>query len=255
MWSAGNSLDLDIQNLVKLKEARNLSNFSVTQIFRQLQGNGQTYSVMGSPNLAEITGVLIGVENTKATTACGEVWANELRLSSLDEEGGGAALVRVDMTMADLGTISLSGNAHTKNWGTLEQRVNDRARDNFYQFDVAANLQLGKLLPKKWGIDIPFYGGYTQTVSTPEYDPYDKDIKLKDKLKLAKDKDSIKNDAIDFTSTKTLNFTNVRKNKTGKGKPKIYDVSNLDVSYSYIQTKSHNPLIENNEGNDVSDKR
>ncbi len=247
LWSAGNSLDLDIQNLVKLKEARNLSNFSVTQIFRQLQGNGQTYSVMGSPNLAEITGVLIGVENTKATTACGEVWANELRLSSLDEEGGGAALVRVDMTMADLGTISLSGNAHTKNWGTLEQRVNDRARDNFYQFDVAANLQLGKLLPKKWGIDIPFYGGYTQTVSTPEYDPYDKDIKLKDKLKLAKDKDSIKNDAIDFTSTKTLNFTNVRKNKTGKGKPKIYDVSNLDVSYSYIQTKSHNPLIENNE--------
>ncbi len=247
LWSASNSLDLDLQSLVKLKESRNLSSTSVTQIFRQLQSSGQTYSVMGSPNLAEITGILIGVENTKASSACGEIWANELRLSSLDEQGGGAALVRVDMTLADLGTISLSGNAHTKNWGTLEQRVNDRARDNFYQFDAAANLQLGKLLPKKWGIDIPFYGGYTQTVSTPEYDPYDKDIKLKDKLQTSKNKDSVRNDAIDFTSTKTLNFTNVRKNKTGKGKPKIYDISNVDVSYSYIQTISHNPLIESNE--------
>jgi cell surface protein SprA len=165
----------------------------------------------------------------------------------LDEQGGAAALVRVDWTLADLGTISLSGNAHTKNWGTLEQRINERARENFYQFDMAANLQLGKLLPKKWGVEIPFYGGYTQTVSTPEYDPYDKDQKLKDKLKTTSNKDSVRNNAIDFTSTKTLNFTNVRKAKTGSGKPKIYDISNVDVSYSYIQTKSHNPLVENNE--------
>jgi cell surface protein SprA len=65
--------------------------------------------------------------------------------------------------------------------------------------------------------------------------------------KTSSQRDSINNAAIDFTSTKTLNFTNVRKNKTGTGKPKIYDISNLDVSYSYISTKTHNPLIENNE--------
>ncbi len=247
LWNPLNSLDLDLQTLVKIKEKRNLSIGNVTQIFRQLQASGQTYSVLGNPNLAEVTGILIGVENTNANNACAEVWVNELRLSSVDETGGWAALARVDMNLADLGTVSLSANAHTKGFGTLEQRVNDRFRDNFLQFDIAANLELGKLLPKKAGISIPFYAGYTQSISRPEYDPYDKDIKLNDKLKTTSNKDSVKNDAIDFTSTKTINFTNVHKNKTGKGKPKIYDISNVDLSYSYIQTKTHNPLIENNE--------
>ena len=80
--------------------------------------------------------------------------------------------------------------------------------------------------------------------------PYDQDIKLKDKLSLANTKaerDSIKRVAVDFTSVKTLNFTNVKKNKTNSKKPKIYDIENIDVSYSYIQTISHSPLIENNE--------
>ncbi len=105
-------------------------------------------------------------------------------------------------------------------------------------------------MPKKAAISIPVFASYSQTVSKPEYDPFDMDIKLKDKLNAAKSsaqKDSIKNAAVDFISTTTVNFTNVRKNRTGTGSPKIYDISNFDVSYSYFNTKSHNPLIENNE--------
>jgi cell surface protein SprA len=63
----------------------------------------------------------------------------------------------------------------------------------------------------------------------------------------ASQRDSIKNAAVDITSTKTVNFTNVRKNRTGNKKPKIYDIENIDVSYSYINMQSHTPLIENNE--------
>jgi cell surface protein SprA len=86
-------------------------------------------------------------------------------------------------------------------------------------------------------------------VSTPEFDPYDLDIKLKDKLRYSdrSQKDSIKTNAVDFTSIKTLNFTNVRKNKTNGKKPRIYDISNVDVSYNYTKTEIHNPLIESNE--------
>ena len=118
---------------------------------------------MGNPNLAEIRGVLIGVENTNsATPACAEVWVNELRLSSIDEEGGWAALGRLDVNLADLGTLSISGNMHTRGFGTLEQRANDRYRDNFYQFDVSANLELGKLLPKRAALSIPVFASYTE---------------------------------------------------------------------------------------------
>lgn len=252
LWNYRNSLDLDLLTLTRIKQERNLSTTSLTEIFSKLQANGQLYSVMGNPNLGEIRGILLGVENTNSTVpggACGQIWVNELRLSSIDEKGGWAALGRVDVNLADLGTLSLSANTHSNGFGTLEQRANERYRDDFVQFDVAANLELGKLLPKKVGMSIPVFASYSQTVSTPEYDPYDLDIKLKDKLNAAdkSQRDSIKEAAIDFTSIKTLNFTNVRKNKTNGKKPKIYDIENIDVSYSYIQTINHNPLIERNE--------
>ena len=250
LWNPKNSLDLDLTVLTKIKQDRNLSSVSLTKLFSKLQANGQMYSVMGNPNLGEIKGILIGVENSNALPdACGEMWVNELRLSSIDEKGGYAALARIDFTLADLGTLSLSGNMHTQGFGTLEQRVNERYRDNFTQFDVAANLELGKLLPKKVAMSIPVFAGYSQSVSTPEYDPYDLDIKLKDKLAVvpSNQKDSIRKGAVDFTSVKTLNFTNVRKLKTNTKKPKVYDISNVDVSYSFIKTSSHNPLIEYND--------
>ena len=76
--------------------------------------------------------------------------------------------------------------------------------------------------------------------STPEYDPYDLDIKLKDKLKEApaSKKDSIRNDAQDVTTIKTVNLTNVRKLKTDGKKPKVWSVSNFDFNYSYIETEN-----------------
>ncbi len=249
LWNPNNSLDLDLQALTQLKQERNLSNASLSQLYKILQANGQEYSVMGNPNLGEIRGILIGVENTKTPTACGQIWVNELRLSSMNEQGGWAALGRVDVNLADLGTVSVSANMHSKGFGTLEQRITERYREDFLQFDIASSLELGKLLPKKAGMSIPVYASYSQSTSTPEYDPYDMDIKLKDKLRSAPtaQRDSIRNNAIDFTAVKTLNFTNVRKNKTNGKAPKIYDVENIDLSYSYINTTTHNPLIENNE--------
>ena len=251
LWLGQNALDIDLQSLIQLKQTRNADPLAlVSKIYSKAQTNGQEYAVIGSPNLAEVRGILIGVENTNQLAgACGEIWVNELRLMSIDENGGWAALGRMDLTLSDLGTISVSGNKHTSGFGTLEQRVNERYRDDLTQFDVSANLELGKLLPKKVAISIPLFASYSQTLSTPQYDAYDLDVKLKDKLKTAakSQRDSIKNDAVDFTATTTVNFTNVRKNRTNNKKPKIYDVSNFDVSYSYLNTKSHSPLIENNE--------
>ncbi|HMO62067.1 MAG TPA: cell surface protein SprA [Ferruginibacter sp.] len=250
LWLEKNGLDLDLAALPKLKADRNASGADISKIFRQLQANGHTYSVMGDPNLGEIKGILIAVENEKNPSACGEVWVNELRMTSMNEKGAFAAMARVDLTLADLGTITGSMSMHTTGFGTLEQRVNDRYRDNYTQFDIAANLELGKLLPKNAGISIPVFASYSQTVSKPEYDPFDMDIRLKDKINAAdteRQKDSIKNAAIDFTSTTTVNFTNVRVNRNSQAPPKIYDISNIDVSYSYFNTKAHNPLIESNE--------
>lgn len=250
IWPEANNLDLDLTELPKLKMRRNNS-ASPSQYYSETLPDGRSYAIIGNPNLGEVRGMLLAVENDNPDNgnACAEVWFNELRFSNLDEKGGWAALGRVDMKLADLGTLTMAGTARSKGFGTLEQRVNERSRDDVYTFDLSANIDAGKLLPKQLGLQIPVYAGISRISMRPEYDPYDLDIKLDDKLKAAdpKDKDSILNDAQDLTTIKTLNFTNVKKLKLDGKRPKIWSLSNIDLNYSYIETKQHNPLIENYE--------
>ena len=248
IWPSQNEMNLEIQRLTRLKVQRNNSG-SVGSFYRETDNDGKEYGILGNPNLGEVRIFFLGVENRRVAPACTEIWFNELRLSELDEKGGWAALGRVDFKLADLGTLYLSGSTRSIGFGTLEQRVNERARDNFNQFDVATNLELGKLLPQKAGMSIPVYAGISKTISTPEYDPYDLDIKLKDKLKSApsSQKDSIRDDAVDVRTITTLNFTNVKKNNTTGKIQKPWSIENVDVSYSYYKEEQHNPLIENNE--------
>lgn len=244
VWPAQNEFDLNLEELIRFKLRRT---GSVNTLYSENRGNGIRWAVMGNPNLGEVKGFLVGAENNKGdgnSNVCAEVWINELRLSGLDEKGGWAGVGRMDIQLADLGTISVSGAVRTQGFGTIEQRVNERSREDFSQFDIATNLQLGKLLPKKAAIDIPFYASYSQTLMNPEYDPYDQDVKFKDKLNNSNNKDSLKQLAQDFVGITTVNITNMRKNRTSTKTPKVYDISNFDVSGSYTKTERRNPLIE-----------
>lgn len=249
IWPAENNLDFDLDDLIKLKSKRNKLGIPTSNYYFETQPNGRRYAIIGNPNLGEVRGILLAVENPFFEALCTEVWFNELRLSQLDESGGWAALARADIKLADLGTLTFSGTARSNGWGTLEQKVNERSREDVYTFDVSTNIEAGKLLPKKLGLQIPVYAGISRSSSTPEYDPYDLDIKLKQKLKDAdpKVRDSIRNDAQDITTIKTVNLTNVKKLNTSGKRPKFWSVSNFDFNYSYIQTLSHNPLIEKDE--------
>lgn len=246
IWPEENNLDLIMNDLVQLKLRRNTSGGSLSTIYREAFGNN-TYSVLGNPNLGEVQGILVGIENTNnEKDVFTEVWINELRLSRIDEQGGWAALGRADIQLADLGTLSVSANTYTQGYGTIEQRANERARNDMSQFDVALTLDLGKLMPRKAGITIPVYASINKTLLTPEYDPYDQDVTYKYKLANAGDKrDSIKNVAADETTIKTLNFTNMRFGQTGK-KPKLWSLSNFDFTYSYTLFEQTNPIILQN---------
>ena len=77
----------------------------------------------------------------------------------------------------------------------------------------------------------------------PQYDPYDLDIKLKDKLNAApaSQRDSIKKEAVDATTIKSFNFTNVRRIILREKKLKLWSIENFDLTYSYTRTH-HNPI-------------
>jgi len=249
VWPTENNLDFTLSALIALKQKRNNAGASLTQIFRDVLDN-KIISIMGNPNLSQVRGMLIGIENPLKPDGAivnAEVWVNELRLSGLDERGGWAAQGRVDLTLADLGTVSVSANTHTTGFGTIEQRVNERAREDLLQFDAAATIDAGKLVPKKARLSIPVYAGFNRVVLTPEYDPYDGDVKYKDKLNNSPKakQDSIRNAAVDQTTIKSINFTNV-KILPGTNKPGLFRLSNLDFNYSYSQMTQNSPVILQN---------
>ncbi|TMI64385.1 MAG: cell surface protein SprA [Bacteroidetes bacterium] len=247
IWPDVNNLDFDLEELTRLKTRRNKSGISNSQYYKETDANGKSYAIIGNPNLGEVRIMLMGVENVGKETACAEVWFNELRFSNLDEQGGWAGIGRLNIKGADLFDLSLSVAGKSTGFGTLEQRVNERSREDIYTIDLSANINAGLLFPKKFGLQIPVFAGVSKVVSSPEYDPYALDLKLKDVINEAPagKQDSIKNDAQTITTIKTVNLTNVKKLKTDGKKPKPWSVTNLDFNYSYLATESHDPLIEN----------
>jgi cell surface protein SprA len=241
-----NELNVTFNDLIQLKIDRDNSG-KTDSLSRFI--NGQQYMVYGNPNLGEVRGILIAVENTNSSSAIdAEVWVNELRLSDLDERAAWAAIGRMDLVLADLGTVAVSVNNRTSGFGSIEQKMNERSKTGFTQLDIATNIDAGKLLPKQANISLPVFAGINKTQENPEFDPFNKDILYKDKINRTKDafkRDSIKNASIDQTTIKTLNFTNVRF-MPGK-KNTMLSISNLDFSYSYSQLKQSSPMIELNQ--------
>src|SRR6185436_1978214 len=163
-------LDFDLQELPKLKTRRDNQGLPSSVYYSEKLPNGRTFAVFGNPNLGEVKGIMLAVQNMRNEPTCAEVWFNELRFSHLDEKGGGAALARMDIKLADLGSITAAGTYRGINFGTLEQRVNERSREDVYTFDLSANIDAGRLLPKKIGLQVPVYASISRIGSTPQYD-------------------------------------------------------------------------------------
>ncbi len=254
VWPLANELNLSLSELVNLKLKRDeyiqkTGNASVfDSVFTLLPSNiNQSYGVKGRPNLGEVKGILIAIENTSKPILNAELWINELRLSDLDEKGSWAAIGRMDLVMADLGTIAVSANNRSAGFGNIEQNMNTRAKTGLTQFDIAANLDAGKLLPKQARLSLPVFASINKSTESPMFDPLDKDITYNEKVNSFTDKakrDAFINTAADQTTIKTLNFTNV-KFLPGK-KRTLLSISNLDFSYSYSQLLQTSPLIETN---------
>ncbi len=263
VWPESNELNLEFTVLQAAKQKRNDamhtsgSNVSMTTPYRVSDGNN-TITIMGNPNMSNVKTIMIGIRNRRKDLnplpddgkgKCVEVWVNELRLTDFNEKGGWAANARITAKLADFGTVTLSGMTSKPGFGSIEKKVSDRSKENVYQYDISSNLSMGKFFPKKSGIRIPMYIGYSERISNPQYNPLDPDIPLKvalnNPLLSKKEKEDIKLRAQDYTKRKSLNFTNVQIAKN-KGKPKLYSISNWSTTYSYSETFTRNINTEYN---------
>jgi cell surface protein SprA len=255
VWPEANNFNFPLDLLTTVKKARNNSGAPVSD-FYQIDVDGSTQGakvgIVGNPNLGNVKGILIGVRNNEddRRPVCLDVWLNELRLVGLNERGGLAGLARMDLKLADFGNISLAGNYTGVGYGALDQRLQQRQREEVIQMDASTQLELGKLLPEKTGVKIPFYASYSNTTKNPEYDPYDYDLTVKEKLRSANSqtvKDSIREQVQEVTEIRNFAFTNVRKERTNpEQKPMPWNIENFSFDYAYSKTENRTPLISSN---------
>lgn len=208
----------------------------------------QRYAIKGNPSLGEVQVLMVGVKNATNNRICGEVWFNELRLAELENKGGWAGIAAVDMNAADFMEMSVTGKISTVGFGTVEQKPNERSRQEVKQLDAMMNINAGKLFPKKWNIQIPVGLNRSSTLATPEYDPQYEDIRLKDRINAAQDeqqKELIKQQAQDYTLRKGISLIGVKKNLGEEQKAKVYSIENITLNYAYNQMDHHDFEIEN----------
>ena len=262
VWPEANRLDIVLDDLVKAKTERNEKGSPVFVPYQSKDAKGNTIVVVGNPNLGDAKTIMLGVlnplkdqqsPNDDAQDKCIELWFNEMRMTGLNEKPGYAAAGKVTLQFADLGSINLSGSMHTEGYGSIDQKLNQRFRDNFYQYSASTNINVGKLMPRNWGVQLPIFVGYSENISNPQYDPYDLDVKYKDKLNSAEDpkaRDSIRKAAQDYTSVTSINATNIRvlgNPEKQKATVMPWSVKNFDLSYAYNMQYKRNPIVESDE--------
>ena len=262
IWPESNQLDIDLSILTDAKIARNNAKFNglpwpVNKPFTYANGRNRI-TIMGVPDLSRLRTIMLGVRNPYRNNSpagvddglakSAIVWFDELRLTDFDNHGGWAAVARADVKLADFGSITVAGNKSTAGFGTLDSKMEDRQLSNNQGYDVSANMDLGRFFPTKSGIKIPAYVNVSNQINTPQYDPAQADITLKQTLsstQSARQRDSIQHAAEDYTLRKSVNFTNIHKERSPEKKTvHVYDVENFNASYAYTEYTHHDFTTE-----------
>ncbi|HWB65194.1 MAG TPA: cell surface protein SprA, partial [Chitinophagales bacterium] len=263
VWPDSNSMEITLQDFISLKEKRNATTgFPINIPYTTTDALGHLITIKGNPDIGAVKTIMLGIHNPGKTdpnnplkdaddgqAKCVEVWFDELRVNGFDTKGGVAALATVNIKLADLGNIGLAGSMHTAGFGQVDQKIDQRYKDNLYTYNFTANLEVGKFIPQDVGVRIPFYANYAQSISTPQYDPYQFDIKSKEMIDIVRKaygNDSARKYAQEIRTINTnrgFNFTNVRiVPKTKAKRPHIYDPGNFNFTYAYNEIAFSDPF-------------
>ncbi len=264
IWPIDNEIEVEFQKLVDLKGERAPSFLELGRIYTD-SIDGQAISVRGRPDLSDVRVIMLGIRNIPEDhdangnpigdpkSIC--VWLDELRMTGFDETAGWAALGSVKTKLADLATVNLSGKHEHFGFGSLGQNFNARARENTSSYDISSTVLLDKFLPKKMGVSLPMYVSTDKTLVSPEYDPLNPDVRLSRTLDYIRDNpddaqstvEEYRRDVLDITSNRSINFSNVRKQKAkGKKIATPLDISNWSFSYAYSESNRTNISTQTN---------
>ncbi len=260
VWPSQNFLDLNLQNLVNLKKERNRAKeeagsgigYATVYTGRDPDNERNSMAVKGNPSLSDVRVILIGVRNNSNTVKDGIVWVNELKVTDFDEAGGWAAKANVNLGLSDVATLNFGAHVETAGFGSVDQGLNERRMDDYQQYNIAVQTDLGRFLPEKAKLRAPIYYSYSTEKTTPKYNPLDQDVLLKDALDDAPDKharDSISAYAVERSTIQSFSLSGLKFDVTS-AKPMPWDPSNFTVNFSFNKQSKNDPTTEYEYTND-----
>ena len=256
IWPEENNIEINFDELIQVKNNRNkslgINNVQSNRVYTEYSGRNKI-KVMGNPTISEVRSMMIGVRNPKNNNEIDAdksaiIWINELRLTDLNNSGGWAATGRIEATLADLGRVTAAGSYNSAGYGALETKATESNMESNGYYSISTDIDLGKFMaPEKTGITVPIHYDQNQTSITPEYNPFDPDVKFKNALDIIEEqagRDSLKKAAVDIVKQTNFNITNLRKNRVGNKKPRFWNIENFNATYAYTKQEQRNSDIE-----------
>lgn len=254
VWPISNFLDVDFKVFTDLKTQRNHdrglegSGVGYNTLYTQRDPNNErnTVAVIGNPTLSDVRVMLIGVRNKSNTVKEGTVWVNELKVTDFNEDGGWAAKANINLGISDVASVNFGGHIETAGFGGVDQSLSSRRLDDYEQYNIAVQTDLGRFLPAKAKLNAPIYYSISKEKTTPKYNPLDQDIELKDALDATNSKqerDSISSYAITHKSVESFSISGLKFNVQSKN-PMPWDPANFQVSFSFNRQKNIDPTTE-----------
>ncbi|POY39412.1 cell surface protein SprA [Solitalea longa] len=259
IWPSENNLDIVFEKLQKLKQDRNANNLPVNEPYTITDGRYRI-TINGNPDLSKTKVMMLGVRNPYQANnpppnfddglpKSVELWFDELRIAEFKEEGGIAMTGLMNAKLADFATVSLAGSMSTFGFGSLDRKVSQVNRTKNATYDISTNMELGKFFSKKMNFSIPMYISFARDTKKPEYSPISPDLLLEDVLNSLDGprRDSLSSVVNDVTTRKSINFTNVRKNRSSGDDVKFYDIENFNFTFAHTQFRNRSYTVQNNE--------
>ena len=220
---------------------------------------GTRLGIRGTPSLDRINSIVIGIRNPADSTDTSfenilediTIWVNELRVAGYDETNGWAAVANADIKLADLGRIKANIQSQTDGFGSLSSSLGERKQNSLDNWSVTTEISADKLIPERFGWNIPVSFQIQSSTSTPRFSPTRGDIRLKEIIAQIDEREDLDEaekadrraeailSAQTFSSTRSFS---ARVSKSNSRSPILRNtIDGIGFNYSRSQTDSRSP--------------
>ncbi|MCS6821255.1 MAG: cell surface protein SprA [Microscillaceae bacterium] len=249
IWNPDNEIDIALKDLINVKVERNRQpNRNLLVPFTQKIGK-YNVTVVGNPDYSAIQVVMIGVRNPdlgaaddgNAKQIC--LWVNELRVTDYDQTAGWAATTRAEIKLADFAQVTGALKYTTFGFGSINQKIPERARANTLEYDVASTIAIDKFLPDKWNWRIPLFISQESKTVTPRFNPLDPDVPFSlslTGLPTNVSPESYRAVVEERNTRNSINLTNIRKVRKAGAKVDFFDIENFTFTWALSEERRSN---------------